>query len=236
MPTAAKARNRNGSGSVPKATPAPAQSEADIRGFEIPRPVMKQATLHLRGISPLIMHRWSEKARKQLEDAQTGRARAQKSARQPEEEAYAAAYIVPGREGWDNGKTGKFYFPAPAFKHAFLYGVSQLDDIKRFPKTKATGWVFVDADPTITADSIRMREDTGRIGQGTTTMVYRLQFDGWSTDLDITYNANTITVEQIVALFDLGGSGGVGEWRPTSPKNKSGDYGRFVVSGITERR
>lgn len=212
------------------------QDDADIRGLDIPRPQMKQATIHLQGVSPLIMHRWSEKARKMLEDAQTGKAKAQKSARQPEEEAYASAYIVPGREDWENGKVGKFYFPAPAFKHAFLYGVSQLDDIKKVPKTKATAWVFVDADPTIVADSIRMREDTGRIGQGTATMVYRLQFDGWTADLDITYNANSITISQIVALFDLGGTGGVGEWRPTSPKNKSGDYGRFVVAGITEGR
>lgn len=204
----------------------------DIRGLSIPRPQSKHAVLKLKGISPLIMHKWSDKAIQMLEGSQTGKAKAQKEARRPVEEAYAAAYIVPGCEDWEDGKAGKFYFPAPAFKHAFLYGVAQTDDVRKFPKTKATGWVFIDGDPTILAEEIRMREDTGRIGQGTATMIYRLQFDRWTADLPITYNANAITLEQVVALFDLGGTGGIGEWRPTSPKNKSGDYGRFEVVGV----
>jgi hypothetical protein len=212
------------------------ETAPDIRGFELPRPQIARATLHAVGISPLICHRWSEKALKMLEDGQTGKAKAQKTARVPEEEAYAAAYVVPGRESWEHGKPGKYCFPAPAFKHAFLYGVSQLDDVKKFPKTKATGWVFVDGDPILKYDEMVLRSDTGRVGQGTSTMVYRPQFNGWSVDLDISFNANTITAEQVVALFDLGGTGGIGEWRPTSPKNKSGDFGRFTVEGITVKR
>jgi hypothetical protein len=180
------------------------------------------------------MHKWSDKALKMLEDSQTGRAKGQREAKQPLEEARAGAYVVPGREDWEDGKPGKYCFPAPAFKHAFLYGVSQLDDTKKFPKTKTTGWVFVNSDPVLRFAEMAMRSDVGRIGQGT-SMVYRFMFTGWEVDLDVTYNANTITVEQVAALFDLGGTGGVGEWRPTSPKNKSGDFGRFVVLGVTER-
>lgn len=223
-----KTKSQNGSNG-----PATADAEVgDIRGLTIPRPEVQYAELTLRGISPLIMHKWSEKALTQLEDSQTGKAKAQKTARQPEEEAYAAAYIVSGFEDKEDGEPGKFYFPAPAFKHAFLYGVAQVDDIRKMPKTKAASWVFIDGDPIIDADEIKMRADTGRIGQGTTTMIYRLQFSGWTTKVPISYNSNAITVEQIVALFDLGGMGGIGEWRPTSPKNKSGDFGRFIVEGV----
>jgi hypothetical protein len=208
----------------------------DIRGLEIPRPKRQYATLHIEGLSPLIQHRWSEKALKMLEDSQTGKAKAQKAARNPEEEARAAAYVVPGREDWDDGQEGKYCHPAPAFKHAFLYGVAQLDDVKKFPKTKATGWVFVDSDPVLRFASMSLRVDTGRIGQGTATMIYRPQFNDWACDLDITYNANKITLEQVVSLFEFGGDGGIGEWRPSSPKNKSGDFGRFRVAGVTEKR
>ena len=193
---------------------------------------MRSAVIHLEGVSPLIMHRWSEKALKTLEDSQTGKAKGQRTPKVPEEEAMAAAYVVPGQEDADNAP-GKFYFPAPALKHSFLYGCSQLDDIKNFPKSRATGWVFIDRDPILGFDEVVMRTDVGR---NPTQMVYRLMFNGWSADLDITYNANTITLEQIAALFDLGGTGGVGEWRPTSPKNKSGDHGRFRVAGVTEVR
>lgn len=208
----------------------------DIRGFEIPRPKILQATVHIVGLSPLIAHRWTEKAMKMMEDAQTGKAKGMKEKRNPEQEAWDAAYVVPGREDLPNGEEGKYCFPAPAFKHAFLYGVSQVDDVKKFPKTRATAWVFIDSDPVIQYESISLRTDTGRIGQGTATMIYRPQFNGWGVDLDISYNSAAITLDQIVALFDLGGTGGVGEWRPTSPKNKSGDFGRFYVSGLTERQ
>lgn len=222
--TKSSAAKKNGAGAAPEALD-------DIRGLSIPRPKIQSAVLSLKGISPLIMHKWSAKAIAMLEGSQTGKAKAQKEARRPVEEAYEGAYIVPGMEDKDDGEFGKFYFPAPAFKHAFLYGVAQTSDVRQFPKTKAAGWVFVDADPIIAAEQIRMRTDTGRIGQGTATMIYRLQFDDWTADLPVSYNANAISLEQVVALFDLGGTGGVGEWRPTSPKNKSGDFGRFVVTG-----
>lgn len=208
----------------------------DIREFTIPRPEIRYATLALEGISPLIMHKWSDKALNMLQDSQTGRAKAQRKARDPEQEARDAAYVIPGNEDMEDGAEGKYYFPAPAFKHAFLYGVAQLDDTKKFPKTKATGWLFIDRDPVLTFDELVIRSDTGRIGQGTSTMIYRPQFNGWSVDLDISYNAHTITPEQIVALFDLGGMGGIGDYRPTSPKNKTGDFGRFRVVGITTER
>jgi hypothetical protein len=230
MATTAKQHASSTNGAPPdEATP-------DIRGFEIPRPEIRYATLHLVGLSPLIQHRWSEKALKMLEDSQTGKAKSQKAARDPEEEARAAAYVVPGREDWEEGRAGKYCHPAPAFKHAFLYGVAQLDDVKKFPKTRATGWVFVDGDPVLRFSSMVLRVDTGRIGQGTSTMIYRPQFNDWEVDLDVSYNAKTITLEQVVALFELGGTGGIGEWRPSSPKNKSGDFGRFRVDGVTERR
>jgi hypothetical protein len=213
-----------------------AEAEIDVRGIEIPRPKLLQAKLNIEGVSPLIQHRWSEKSLAMLEGAQTGRAKAPKEKRQPEEEALAAAYVVPGKEDLPDGQEGKYSMPAPAFKHAFLFGVGQLDDIKKFPRSKATGWVFVDHDPVLRFDEMVLRTDTGRIGGGTATMIYRPQFNGWGCDLDITYNANSISLEQIVSLFELGGTGGVGEWRPSAPKNKSGDFGRFRVVGVEEYR
>lgn len=201
---------------------------ADSRTFEIPRPKMRPATIHIAGFAPLIMHRWSEKAIKALEDAQTGKAKAPRTAKRPKEEAYAAAYIVPGHEK-EPDAPGKFYFPMEAFKHAYLYGVSQLNDTKKFPKTRATGWVFIEDNPILDFDSIKQRTD---IGRDPVQMLYRLQFNQWSAGVDITYNANSITLEQVAALFDLGGVGGIGEWRPSAPKNKAGNYGRFRVTGI----
>lgn len=219
---------------TPKTTNGKPEPEVvdDVRAFVIPRPETRHARLAIVGISPLIQHAWSAKAVKALEDSQTGKAKAPRAAKQPEREAMDAAYIVPGHEG-DPDEPGKFYHPASAFKHAYLYGCAQLDDVKRFPKTRATGWMFVDADPILTFESVTFRPD---ITRNPTQMVYRPMFDGWGCELEISYNANSITLEQVAAIMDLGGVGGIGEWRPSAPTNKSGSYGRFRVDGVTEIR
>jgi hypothetical protein len=212
------------------AKPQPAVAAVvDIREIRLPELDVRQAVLELVGISPLIMHQWSEKALRALEDAQTGKAKQQKAARVPEEEWRSAAYVVPGKENATDWKPGKYYFPASAFKHAFLYGVSQLDD-KRIPKTRATGWVYIDEDPILGFESVDRRRD---IGRNPTQPVYRPQFNNWSCDLYLAYNARAITLEQVVAIMDLGGfTGGIGEWRPSAPKNKTGSFGRFRVAGV----
>jgi hypothetical protein len=65
-----------------------------------------------------------------------------------------------------------------------------------------------------------------RVGMGTADIRYRAEFVAWSIDLPITYNARTVSVEQIVAMLDAGGFGtGIGEWRP----EKDGQFGRFHV-------
>ena len=65
-----------------------------------------------------------------------------------------------------------------------------------------------------------------RIGMGVADLRYRGEFKQWSTTLNIRYNANVMSMEQIVNLFNIGGfSCGVGEWRP----EKGGSNGMFHV-------
>jgi hypothetical protein len=220
---------------VPK-TKAAAKTEKpavveDIREIAIPELEMRQAILNIVGISGLIQHQWSKKALAQIEGKQTGKAMQQKTARVPDEEWVAAAYIVPGKEELIDWKPGKYFHPASAFKHAFLYGVSQLDD-KRIPKTKATGWLFVDRDPVLDFSGVVLRTD---IGRNPTQPVYRPEFTDWSCELFVSFNARTVSLEQVVAIMDLGlFCGGIGEWRPSAPKNKSGSFGRARVKSVEE--
>jgi len=202
----------------------------DIRTLEIPQLDLREITLTLKGISPLIVHRWSEKAIKELEGSQTGKAKEQKAPKNPEQEWKDACYVIPGREDDEDWQPGKYCLPASAFKHAFLYGVGQLDDVKGMPKTKATGYFFPTRDPVLMFESVELRRD---IGRNPTQMIYRPQFNNWSVELEATFNARSITVEQICSLVDMGGfAGGIGEWRPSAPKNKSGSYGRFRVTEV----
>ena len=75
-----------------------------------------------------------------------------------------------------------------------------------------------------------MREDTVRVGMGTADLRYRAQYFPWSVDLVIEYPPSQISIESIVALVDAGGIGGVGEWRPSSPKGATGSYGTWSVA------
>lgn len=207
-------------------------ADDDIRTLQIPQLEIKEAILTLTGMSPLIVHKWSEKAAKALEDSNTGAAKQQRAPKNPEEEWRDACYVIPGKEELPDWQPGKYCLPASAFKHAFLYGVGQLDDTKGMPKTKATGYVFVSEDPVLQFESVSLRKD---ITRNPTQMVYRPQFNEWWLDLLVNYNARTITIEQIVSLFDLGGfAGGICEWRPSAPKNKSGSFGRFRVTAVRE--
>lgn len=64
---------------------------------------------------------------------------------------------------------------------------------------------------------------------GTADIRYRPEFKHWRVKLPIKYNADKISLEQLVNLFNLAGFGvGVGEWRP----EKDGQYGMFHV--VTE--
>jgi len=225
-------QTKNGTATIaPKAADAPTKTADDVRHITIPHLDMGQARLHVVGITPFIMHKWSEKAAKQIEDKVTGKAKAYRGHIDPEQGWLDAAYVIPGKEDLPDWKPGKYFQPAAMYKHAFLYGVGQIDDVKTFPKTKATGWFFVDrGDPVLQFDSCELRFDMGR---NPTQPIYRPMFSDWSTELDISYNANAITLEQVVALLDLGGfAGGIGEWRPSSPKNKSGSFGRFRVARV----
>jgi hypothetical protein len=78
-----------------------------------------------------------------------------------------------------------------------------------------------------------MREDMVRIGMGTADIRYRGEFKRWWTTIDVKHNANVMSAEQVVNLFNTAGFAvGVGEWRP----ERDGQFGRFHVAGDAEMR
>ena len=78
---------------------------------------------------------------------------------------------------------------------------------------------------------ITMREDTPRNASGVADLRYRAQYWPWSTTLRVRTIEGQFDNESILALVDAAGIGGVGEWRPTSPKSATGTYGTFEVAG-----
>jgi len=85
----------------------------------------------------------------------------------------------------------------------------------------------------IEGDEPTMREDMVRVGMGTADIRYRGEFRNWWTTIDIKYNANVLSAEQILNLMQTAGFAvGVGEWRP----ERDGQYGRFHVATAAEMK
>lgn len=90
---------------------------------------------------------------------------------------------------------------------------------------------YIDGEFVTIEGTPTMREDMVRIAMGTADIRYRGEFKEWRTTFVIRYNANVLSLEQIVNLFNTGGFGiGVGEWRP----QKDGSFGMFHIATSEE--
>lgn len=190
----------------------------DIRTFKLP----------IKGTSPLIVHKFSEKAKKQIEDKQQKKAKGAKEARDPKAEFLAACYVMPGSPKAGEKKS-RYGVPASGMKNALVSATRFVDGMQM---TFARGAFHVMEDAggliEISFDEMRMREDTVRLnGPGAPLdMRYRPEFLGWSLIATIQYNAAAISPEQIVNLANIAGfSIGLCEWRP----ERDGSYGMFAV-------
>jgi hypothetical protein len=174
------------------------------------------------GTAPLIVHRFSEKAKRQMLDNMQGR-KSPKEAKNPEAEYEAAFYRT------DEGGYG---FPVIAFKAATVgaarfYGKSvSMTALRQFvffeaPFSKEAGQKLA----PITGEP-HMREDVTRVGMGGTDLRYRPEFTEWSTEVEVTFVKSMLTRESVLSLIEAGGMGvGIGEWRP----EKKGDFGTYQI-------
>ena len=199
------------------------------KSIEIPAINIKTIELRLNGTEPLITHAWSDRAKKAMLDKQMKKATQGKVAKSPEQDYAESLYWLDKTghacaTGKDPSKhKGKFGFPTVAFKSAAVRAGTDCD----MKMTDLRRAFFVKNRYTIIKGTPRMREDMVKLNGQTADIRYRAEFANWSTVLTIQYNANRITDEQIVNLFNTAGFGvGVGEWRP----EKNGSNGTFTVA------
>lgn len=189
---------------------------------------LETVSIPIEGTSELIVHAWSEKAKRMILDKQMKVSKAKKDAKDPREDYEASMYRFPdGRHG----------FPAGGFKAAIVGACRLFEGVTMtiakvsivVEGTDGTELVEIKGEP-------RMREDMVRVGAGlnkTADIRYRAGYLPWSAVLTITYNAGAISLEQLVNLVNGAGFGGIGEWRPSAPSSASGNFGRFrVVAGV----
>jgi len=181
--------------------------------------------IHIQGITPIIPHKWSEKALKLMRDKQFGeQVRAKRTPKNPQEEAAGATYWL------ESGEPG---MPATAFKAASVEACRFFDGVSMVETRRMLFVVGEGPDQLVAIKGVRtLREDTPRNSGGTADLRYRYQYFPWSALLVVRFLPSQITPESVLALVDAGGRCGVGDWRPGSPKSNTGTYGTYrVVEG-----
>lgn len=188
-----------------------------------------EISIPIRGTSPLIVSRFDEKSKQQIEESgKTGLKQGgkKKNIISPEEQYEKSIYYL------SDGK--RYGFPAVAFKAAMVtaakraYGKDMADTrciVHVVADDPVTGLVEIKGEP-------RMREDMVRVGgiSKVASPRYRAEFTEWKAVLHIEYLDGVITKEEIATLIQAAGfTCGVGEWRPQ--KSNSGSFGRFTIDG-----
>lgn len=198
-------------------------------------------TVRIAGDTPLIMHRWSEKAKRMILEKQMKKTKSSaKEAKNPIEDFIESIYWMEGKpseyteEAFDEAcKNGaRFGFPVTAIKQATISSAYRNGITKDMASLR--GAFFIAGEGSELLAEVKgctptMREDMVRVGMGVADIRFRGEFASWYMDLQVSYNANgAYTLDQIINLINVGGfSCGIGEWRP----EKDGNYGMYHVAG-----
>lgn len=212
------------------------------------QPVEKlTAELTIVGETGLIVHAWSEKARREMLEIQQGKAKGKKKDfKNPVREFIQSLYWLDGTPDVPKNATeeeaelifkdaiakgARFGFPAVAIKKAATSAAYRQGWTKDRVSANGSFWLtgldgseFVEI---ISDEPPIMREDMVKIGMGTADLRYRGEFRNWKCKFRITYLKNGVfSLENIISMINLGGfSCGLGEWRT----EKGGISGIFRV-------
>lgn len=204
------------------------------------RPVeIETVGIRIVGDTPLIMHRWSEKAKREILDKEMGKVKAPREKKRPVNDFCRSMYWMqnePAEDATDEEimaavEDGRWGFPVTAIKQAAISAAFRSGMSKDKVSLQAAFFIVGEGEEQLAevkGDKPHIREDMVRVGMGSADIRYRGEFNNWYMDLTIRYNKNgQYSLEQILNIINLGGYGcGIGEWRP----EKSGQNGMYHLA------
>lgn len=213
----------------------------EIRALDI-----KRVPIRIVGDTPLIVHAWSEKAKRMMLESQmkTTKTKA-RDVRDPYDDFIQSLYWLEGKPSEEEIKEdgpkaferavkagARWGFPVGAIKQAGNSAAYRLGWVKN--QMQLRGSYFLETEygemAEIKGAIPEMREDMVRVGMGSADLRYRGEFKNWYMDLTLEYNASgDLSLEQIINVINAGGYVcGAGEWRP----ERDGSNGRFHVESM----
>lgn len=197
----------------------------------IKAPNFGTAQFELRGIAPLVIHRFSEKTKNEMKQKmETGKAASSKKTREAKstDDIYNQSRYV-SKDGWDGIHAG-------AFRNALISACRLVG----FKMTLAKLSIFVIADGVDKAEPqiplIRIygepvkQEDMARVETGQPYVTVRAAYHDWKMKLRIRWDADQFTLQDVANLLSrVGLQVGVGEGRPDSKNSAGMGWGLFEV-------
>lgn len=207
---------------ISAAAAAQLREEEEVAEVTLP-PIHRVTTwVPIIGTAPLIPHRWDEKAKALMLAAQQGHKTRTHQPKDPEADAEACMYRLP------DGGAG---MPATAFKSALVSGARLFG--KALTMTAAKQMLFVVGEGPESLVRTPGREEvvgsTPRNASGVVDLRYRTWLHDWTATLEIVHPRTFISPASIRELVLTAGMGGVGDWRPSSPRSGSGSYGTWIL-------
>lgn len=206
------------------------------QSVSIAAPKFQTAEFSIKGIAPLVIHRFSAKTKNQMKlKMETGKAASSKKNRDPKntDDTYNEARYI-SREGWDG-------FHAAAIRNAMISACRLVG----FKMTLAKLSVFVEADgvdaeePQIPLIRIigkpTKQEDMARVETGQPYVTIRAAYHDWKAKVRIRWDGDQFTIQDVSNLLSrVGLQVGIGEGRPDSKNSAGMGWGLFELEGSKE--
>ena len=201
------------------------------KSVAIKPPNFGRAEFVIKGVAPLVIHRFSSKTKQQMkEKMETGKAASSKKNREAKatDDLFNESRYV-SREGWDGIHAG-------AFRNAMISACRLVG----FKMTLAKMSIFIEADgwdkaePQIPLVRIHgepvKQEDMARVETGQPYVTVRAAYHDWSCKLRIRWDGDQFTIEDITNLLSrVGLQVGIGEGRPDSKNSAGMGWGLFEI-------
>ena len=204
--------------------------EQEVKVITIPQIELGRLTVKINGVTPLIVNKFRDDSREQIEKKQQKKARVEKAAREPFKEFMGALHVIEmGKPDEKAGKIigGKYGFPSEGLKKSLVVAGGRFAD-ETMTVLRGVLNIPLDLIPIKGSDPEMRPGDFVVLNGGKTSIAYRPMFREWSMDVPVIFMSAMIKEEQILNLFQMAGFAvGIGAWRP----EKNGTFGQFEIVG-----
>lgn len=206
--------------------------ETKTKLVTIKAPNFQVAEFEIKGVAPLVIHRFSSKTKNEMkqkmEDGKAASSRKNRESKLTDDTYQESRYI--STEGWDG-------FHAGAIRSAMISACRLVN----FKMTLAKLSVFIIQDgwdkkePQIPLVRIYgnpvKQEDIARVETGQPYVTVRAAFHNWKSNVKIRWDADQFTIDDVFNLLSrVGLQVGICEGRPDSKKSAGMGWGLFEVS------